>query len=810
MPTISWGDTASGGDWDTAANWTGGALPQAADTAILQQPGLVTVVHGVGTDAIAALTAIDPLSVTGGILTVAGAATLAGGLSVGGGTLALGGASQISAGFNFTGGHIVVSGSTTVSGLATIGYGTIDGTGTLTTTGATTVNGQPLLNGGMTWVNTGTLANTGRLQLGSSTAAASLVNAAGGTINLGADITAGSTTSYTAAGQPIVTHYGTLSNAGLLQLTSLAGVTNRFTNAVFNESGTLSLGSNNLYVDAGGSIGGSVTGTGTLYLEGGTFTLNGPSVATAKLVLVGGIVDLAAGQTLSSLGVSYGTIDGAGTLVTSGATANTVSAVTLGGGLTWNNSGSVTSNRIILGDAAGAATFDNLAGGTLTLAGTVSSGGTSATLVNSGVITVGNGAANLFEFSGVSTISSTLLESGTISLASAPLYLSGGGTIGGSVIGTGTLQFTGGTMTVNAVSLASGIGVVVSGGTLAVAAPALTVSGGFDFASGSVKVAAGSVVSVASNATFAMLPAAASAHLSGPGTFVTYAHTTVGETDGYTTAALTLGGGISYVNAGTVTDTGFIRVGDSNGLTARLINATAGTFAFATDDAGIGNSAILSPLGTYGIGHARFFNFGQLVKSGGTGVTYDTADTYNAGTIEVASGTLDLTGAINDLSSTGGSATGTGVLKVDAGATLETNGIGTGQSVVFAGAGTLKLDAAAAPVAAIAGMASGVAFDLTGVAGATASINGKTLSITPTNGKAMTFLSNAAITGLNAMVAGDGHGGTLVTLVAAAGLNSLARDLTFGHATVTPPTMPARIGMVMPTPTISPVLFVHH
>ena len=290
---------------------------------------------------------------------------------------------------------------------------------------------------------------------------------------------------------------------------------------------------------------------------------------------------------------------------------------------------------------------------------------------------------------------------------------------------------------------------------------------------------------------------------------MTYAHTTIGESDGYATAALTLGGGIGYVNAGTVTDTGFIRVGDEKGLAATLINAAAGTFAFATDDAGIGNSALLGPLGTYGVGHGRFFNFGQLTKSGGAGVTYDTAETYNAGTIEAASGRLDLTGAIKDISANGTSATGTGVLKIDAGATLETNGIGAGQSVVFNGAGTLVLNVAAAPVAAISGLAAGVAFDLTGVAGATASINAKTLLITPTGGTAISFLSTTALTGLTAVVAGDGNGGTLVTLVA--GLKSLASDLTLGrNAAATPPAVPTPIGMVTPTPTISPVLFVHH
>ena len=396
--------STTGGGWGSV-NWTGGIPPVSADTVTLAQPGTITITHSIGTDAVASLTGSDLLSVTGGSLAVTGTTSLTGGLSINTATLTLGGISQIAGGFAFGSGHLVVSGSTTVSGTATVGNGTIDGTGTLTTTGTTTTGGQSFLSGGMTWLNQGVLAVTNQLVLGSSTTSANLINAATGTLQLGYNIDAVRTYSNTISGQQVETVHGTLSNAGLLQVTG----SNSYIGTVLNESGTMSLGANSINLAGGGSLGGNVTGTGTIYLEGGAFSLNGPTVASvAHLVLAGGTINVAVGQTLSSLDVRDGTIDGAGTLATSGATTSNFSNITLGGGMTWNNSTSFTMYNSSLKDATGSATFNNLASGTLTLNGSISSG----TFVNAGLINVGN---SVNRGGGLSVINAALFSSGTIS-----------------------------------------------------------------------------------------------------------------------------------------------------------------------------------------------------------------------------------------------------------------------------------------------------------------------------------------------------------------------------------------------------------
>src|SRR6516165_8555205 len=45
--TVSW-ISATGGDWDTASNWSGGAVPGATDDVVINQSG-ITVTHATGT-----------------------------------------------------------------------------------------------------------------------------------------------------------------------------------------------------------------------------------------------------------------------------------------------------------------------------------------------------------------------------------------------------------------------------------------------------------------------------------------------------------------------------------------------------------------------------------------------------------------------------------------------------------------------------------------------------------------------------------------------------------------------------------------
>src|SRR3954451_6553735 len=47
LSTITWNSVAqpTGGDWDTASNWTGGVIPTASDTAVINLASSGTVTH---------------------------------------------------------------------------------------------------------------------------------------------------------------------------------------------------------------------------------------------------------------------------------------------------------------------------------------------------------------------------------------------------------------------------------------------------------------------------------------------------------------------------------------------------------------------------------------------------------------------------------------------------------------------------------------------------------------------------------------------------------------------------------------------
>ena len=460
---------------------------------------------------------------------------------------------------------------------------------TLSTTGTITINGQATLDPGLTWANAGVVNLGGNLVLATAAGAASFDNLAAGTLNLSGLVSNYSTFDPATESQFVIS--GTLVNAGLL---TVSGVHNTYIQASLLQTGTILLKSDTLALTAGGSIGGAVKGVGTLELDGGVFTLDAPAVAsTAAIVLAGGTIAVGGGHTVGSVNVLYGEIDGPGTFSTSGATVASLSQVAVGGGLTWNNAGFVDATGFVaLNDAAGAANFVNLAGGTLSLRGVTFAGGNAAKLgrvTNAGLVTLVPGLS--------SEVGNVLNDTGTIALSANTLLLDVGGTLANRVVGHGTLAFGGGVEVVGAVSLAAGVTVQARGGV--------------------------------------------------------------------------------------VVDNGFIRVGPGAGSVA-FTNAAGAKFAFATDAAGID-------------GPSTFANYGLLAKTGGAGVSHDNAATVNAGTVEAARGTLDFAAAI----------TGRGVLDIDAGATLETHGVGSEQGVVFNGPGTLRLDVTAAPARAIAGLASG-------------------------------------------------------------------------------------------------------
>ncbi len=64
----------AGGDWDTGANWSTGTVPTASDDVVIEVAGGVTITHSQNdTDSVNSITASDPITLSGGSLTVTGA-----------------------------------------------------------------------------------------------------------------------------------------------------------------------------------------------------------------------------------------------------------------------------------------------------------------------------------------------------------------------------------------------------------------------------------------------------------------------------------------------------------------------------------------------------------------------------------------------------------------------------------------------------------------------------------------------------------------------------------------------------------------
>ena len=120
LSAVSW--TGGGGDnnWDTAANWSTDSVPGSGDDVTISIAA--NVVHSDNDDdSINSLTSAEPLTLSGGTLSIASTSTINSTLSLTGGTL--------------TG-----AGDVTVSGLVTVTSGTLSGSGELNADGGMLLN----------------------------------------------------------------------------------------------------------------------------------------------------------------------------------------------------------------------------------------------------------------------------------------------------------------------------------------------------------------------------------------------------------------------------------------------------------------------------------------------------------------------------------------------------------------------------------------------------------------------------------------------------------------------------------------------
>jgi len=604
-------------------------------------------------------------------------------------------------------------------------------------------------------------------------------------------------------------HVPTASDEAVINLTSAGfvtlnnGDTDSANSLTANANTSISIGSDSLSLATTSSIGGGLTLTGGTLGGAGTLTVSGLTTWT--------------GGTMSGTGSTNA--DGGLTIGVAATGDNVVlNARTL------NNAGAAT-----LADAAGyglylssGATFNNLAGATFaftTDASIFSNGGTPSggTFANAGTLSKTGGTGTSYVNTGI-----TLNDTGTVQASTGTLGLRGGGTISGAAIMTADagadLDFNAGTYTSTAGSSITGAGT----GTISFTGASVTVNGTYSFA-GLTYVIAGEVDfnSSASTATLTQVGGT----IGGTGTLTVTGLTTwtggtmsgTGATDA--NGGLTIGGtstnttyheflsGWTLNNYGAATLSGFY---NTDGLFftsgATLNNEPGASFDITTD-------AQLYAFGGSPAG-GTINNQGTFAKTGGTGNSI-VSNVYNSGSVlfdqsgsgivEAESGTLSLngggtfTGTSSSLAAASGTtlafsggtfsiagvnASGIGTLAVDGAAVTINNGLNDASAILNISSGSLTLNGASTVATLII---SGGTLTINGAStAATLTMSGGTLSGTA----ALTVRGTATWTGGNMSGTGttiaDGGltlGGTTTNVTYEEFLNGWTLD-NYGAATL--------------------------
>ncbi len=608
---------ASGGAWETAANWNPATVPTTGDDAYIDANGTYTVtinsnasigalLHGAasGTQTLI-INASQSLSIADASSVSANAILEHGGSNLGGA-----GALSVSGTLNWNSGSIIGAGGVSLQSGSTLNINavatkTLNGP-ILTISSGATAN---WLNGAINMANGGHVDNFGTFDVKCD---ATLANSG---------------------------LAGTFDNLGTLRKSTTSGTTN-FTSITLNHTGgTFDIQTGTMNISAGtasapiaisvGAVlyiddstftlgtGANTTGAGKIHINGGTLAVSGSPVTIEHVALDSGALSGTGIATTSSTGAwlwNGGTMTGGGTTqIENGAVLQISSAsgkslnnrtisVQSGGSVTINGSGNIAMSNG--GTIANTGTVD------VTVDMTISDAGSDGGITNSGLFKKSAGAGTLaltsVDFTNNATLrvlSGTLnpalvnstgaieLNPGTLLIDDNTVTLSGGS----DLFGAGLVQIAGGTLTMNAadtlpnVQLDSG----TLNGTANVPVTALAWNGGTMSGSGTTTIPASATATVV------------------------------------TSSAKNLQRTLSIASTGQVLVTGSGTINLASGGNI----ANAGLFDLQTDvtisDAG----------GDGGINNTNLFR-----KSGGLGTASITSvDFTNSGDLQVQSGTLNPT-----------------------------------------------------------------------------------------------------------------------------------------------------------------------
>ena len=705
-----------------------------------------------------------------GTLTLSGTNTFTGDLTITGGTLAVTGGAAIAdvvevvvgTGATFrvdSDESIGALSSTAADATVAVGVNTLSVVGTQDTTYAGTMTGTgSLFNGG-----TGTLTLTGDGSgftgvLGSTNAGAEVAITGGGTTGAnGVGAVVGSTLS--TDGGAILTSNAILAADGQVTFTgdeTIGTLVNGAASGVAGGTVTLTGAGTVLTVNGSANLlnpgtfngtNGTIDGTGSLNITGGTFSVGAAGdVQTATTIGAGGTV--VNGGTMADVG-NAGTFTNNGTaddLTNTGAGAGS-NAGTLAS-LTHNSTGTFTNTGVVTGNTAVSSGIVNLNAGT-NLSDTGSVTMTGGTLNVNAAETVGALVAN----AGTTNVNAQL-NAGEVSGTAGSIVLGAAGglvagdsdgsstSFGGVISGTGFVQKLGtDTQTLTGVNTFTG-GITATQGVLAITGSGSVLNTGFITIdpAGSVSTDGGAfanTLSITNNGApvggFGLLLTGGGdesiASMSGTGT----TNLSSGSVLTLNTGASAIGGAISGAGALTVTGTSATTLTAANTYTgATTVNSgtlavtgagsvasadvtVTGTGALTTDSDALGAASVVTVSGTGTFTSSGTDSFAAITQTGGTvngsGVeTLSGAFTQSGGT---TGGTVDINSA---------TFTQSGGAIIAAGTTVTSSGVQALNGGTIAGA----LDGAGAITAASG--TTGVTGTITNAASLT--VSGGTVNLT--------------------------------------------------------------------------------
>jgi hypothetical protein len=544
--------------------------------------------------------------------------------------------------YGWKGGTITGAGGVSI---ATSGTMALDSASSALTLNSSTVTVQS--GGAANWIggsnplqltNGGILSNLGTFDIRPNSVSITGTGAGNAINNTGAGILRRSVGLSTADVQVPVTSSGSIdvqnftlqlsggaTNSGPINIASGATLAVPAGNVALN-SGTTLTGTGTLLVN-GGTVAAAtaISSSNALNLASGTLTLNAPLTATGSVTWTGATIDGTAGITASN------------TTITPGATNATLTGATFTNNGFTTLSGSSATTGLLIG---GGGTFVNTASNTFNLAGDrpIFRSGT-ATINNAGIFTKTPTAGTSFVHPDFNNTGSVSVQSGEIaflgsgtdagtynaSAAGTVLEFAGGtrsiSNAGGINIGPGSAMLvTGGTLTDNG-SLTDSGGFTVNGGTLLYNGGAQTnFSGAFNLTSGTFGGTGGALISGSGTLTGGTITGSGLLQITGPVTINSPATNVV--LDGRTVDLFST---INY------TSTGFPLILSNSA--ALNVNA-AGTFNITTDQ-GI----------QVGTGSASITNNGTFQKTAGSGTTAIGPTYVNGGDTNALSGTLHFAGS---------------------------------------------------------------------------------------------------------------------------------------------------------------------